>query len=109
MRFFPLFAAVSVFLGTFSPALVRLGGDFSDPASRHGLFYVWFYWLPTRVDWLLMPNSDALTLGLAIAVYVAQYATLLAVVAAVAHTGRILLDFLKPHKHRAGLIQVVSK
>jgi len=104
MRLAPLFAAVSVFLGTFSPAFVSLGGDFSEPASRNGLFYAWFYWMPLRVDQLLMPNGDVLTLGLAIGVYVAQYAMLLALAAAAAHTGRIFVDFLKPHKHRAGLI-----
>jgi hypothetical protein len=109
MRLSPLFVAASVFLGTFSPALISLGGDFSDPTSRHGLFYFWFYWLPVRVDALLMPNGDSLMLGLAMAVYVAQYATLFAVVVAAAEMGRIFLDFLKPLKHRAGLIQVASK
>jgi hypothetical protein len=109
MRVSPIFSAASVFLGIFSPALVPLGRDFSDPVSRHGLFYIWFYWLPVQVDRLLMPDGDALTLGLAMAVYVAQYATLFAAVVAAAHMGRILLDFLKPHKHRAGLVRASTK
>jgi hypothetical protein len=109
MRLSPSFVAASVFLGTFSPALIGLGGDFSDPASRHGLFYIWFYWLPVHVDQLLMPDGDVLTIGLAMAVYTAQYAMLLAVLRAGVNIGRVFVDFLNPHRHRAGLIQSASK
>jgi hypothetical protein len=109
MRLSPFLVAASVFLGTFSLALVSLGGDFSDPASRHGLFYIWFYWLPVHVDRLLMPDGDVLTIGLAVAAYVVQYALLLAFMKVVAHLAQIISDFLKPHKHREGLIQSASK
>jgi hypothetical protein len=108
MRLSPRFVAASVFLGTFSPALVSLGGDFSDPSSRHGFFYIWFYWLPVYADQLLMPDGNVLTIGLAIAVYVVQYAMLLVVLKAAANTAQTFVDFLKPHKHRTGLIQSTS-
>ena len=109
MRLSPSVVAASVFLGTFSPALVSLGGDFSDPTARHGLFYAWFYWLPVHVDQLLMPDGDVLTIGLAMATYIVQYAMLFAVLRVAAKTGRVLMDFMRPHKHRAGLIQPASK
>jgi len=109
MRVSPSFAAASAFLGTFSPALVSVGGDFSDPTSRHGLFYAWFYWLPVHVDQLLMPDSGALTIGLGMAVYMLQYAALFTVMKIVAKSGQVLVDFLRPHKHRAGLIQSAGK
>jgi hypothetical protein len=109
MRLAPSYVAASVFLGTFSPALIGLGGDFSDPASRYGLFYFWFYWLPVHVDRLLLPDGDVLTIGLAVAVYIVQYAVLLAVLKVVANAAQMIMDFLKPHKHREGLIQSVSK
>jgi hypothetical protein len=109
MRLSPRFVTASVFLGTFSPAFISLGGDFSDPASRHGLFYTWFYWLPVHVDQLLMPDGDALTIGLAMAVYIAQYAMLLAVLKVASNSARVFVDFMRPHKHRAGLIQSASK
>jgi hypothetical protein len=109
MRLSPFLVAASVFLGTFSPALVSLGGDFSDPASRHGVFYIWFYWLPVHADRLLMPDSDVLTIGLAIIVYVAQYAMLFGALKVAADVAQIFADFLRPHKHRAGLLQSASK
>jgi hypothetical protein len=109
MRLAPSYVAASVFLGTFSPALVSLGGDFSDPASRHGVFYLWFYWLPVHVDRLLMPDGDVLTIALAIAAYIVQYALLFAALNAGVNVAQVIADFFRPHRHRAGLLQATIK
>jgi hypothetical protein len=59
-----LYCIVAVFLGAASPLIASLGGDFSDPATRHGLFYVWFYLLPTTVDQWLWLEGDSLVVAL---------------------------------------------
>jgi hypothetical protein len=103
MRTSPLLTAAVVFLGVISPVLANLGGDFSEPATRQGLFYLWFYWLPTRVDLLLLPSGGQLTTGLAMTVYAAQYAFLVAAIYCAIGVSRVALHFLKPHRHRTGL------
>jgi hypothetical protein len=83
--------------------LASIGGDYSDPASRHGLFYVWFYWLPIRVDLLFMPDGYVPILGLALMVYVAQYMALLVAISRVINSASALAN-LRPRKLRAPFI-----
>jgi hypothetical protein len=107
MRISPHHVVASIFLAVFSLVLASIGGDYSDPASRHGFFYAWFYWLPTRVDLLFMPGGYELMMGLALAVYVAQYAIVLVAINLTLRGMRIVIDFVRPHKHRGGLVRNV--
>jgi hypothetical protein len=91
--------AASVFLGMISPALAGLGGDFSDPATRHGLFYAWFYVLPVAADLWLWPEGDA-QIALAMVVYVLQYLVLFGVVHGLLELSNLVRDFVGLDGHR---------
>jgi hypothetical protein len=108
MRISPHHVVASIFLAVFSLALASVGGDYSDPASRHGFFYVWFYWLPIRMDLLLRPDGYELMMGLACVVYVFQYAVVLVAINLMSRTVRTVIDFMWPHKHRVGLVRGVK-
>jgi hypothetical protein len=105
MRISPHHVVASIFLAVFSLVLASVGGDYSDPASRHGFFYAWFYWLPIRVDLLFRPNGYELTMGLACAVYVVQYVGVLVAINLTSRVVGTMIDFLRPHKHREGLVR----
>jgi hypothetical protein len=60
-----------------SPLVASFGPDYGDPASRHGLFYGWFYRFPTALDLWVRPAGDGLLILVIVLVYVAQYAALL--------------------------------
>jgi hypothetical protein len=96
---------VAVALGAASPLIANLGGDFSDPGTRHGLFYAWFYLVPTTVDQWFWPEGDALMVALAVFVYTLQYLALFGVVLALWPIASITKDFVSPHRHRAGLMR----
>jgi hypothetical protein len=107
MRLSPHHVVAAIFLAVFSLALASVGGDYSDPASRHVFFYMWFYWLPIRVDLLFRPDGYELMMGLACAVYVFQYALVLGAINLTSRIVRTMIDFMWPHRHRGGLVRRV--
>jgi hypothetical protein len=107
MRISPHHVVASLFLAVFSLALASVGGDYSDPASRHSIFYVWFYWLPIQMDLLFRPSGYELMMGLVFTVYVAQYVFVLVGINLTSRVVRTIIDFMRPHKHRVGLVRGV--
>jgi hypothetical protein len=82
--------------GAASPVIANIGGDFSNPATHHGLFYAWFYLFPTMVDQWLWPDGDALMVTLAMFVFTVQYLTLFGVGAALFRLATIKKGFHQP-------------
>jgi hypothetical protein len=99
MRVATLAIAASIVLGMMSPALAGLGGDYSDPATRDGLFYAWFYVFPVAADLWLWPEGGA-QIALAMTVYGAQYLMLFAAAKGLVVGVRVIHDFLRPYRHR---------
>jgi hypothetical protein len=91
-----LLAAVAIILGVASPYMV----DPTPDTSR--LVFAWFYWLPGVVGYWLWPESETAFMALWMWVCTLQYFAVFMFLAAVAPLVR---DFLKPHKHRGGLIR----
>jgi hypothetical protein len=109
MRISPHHVVASLFLAVVSLVLASVGGDYTDPASRHGFFYAWFYWLPVRIDLLFMPGGYELMMGLVFAVYIAQYGIVLVAINLAARGARTVIDFIRPHRHRVGLARSMKR
>jgi hypothetical protein len=104
-RYAIFLSCVALFLGAASPSISSLGGDFSDPATRHGLFYAWFYLVPTTADQWFWPEGDALVVALAVVVFTLQYLALFGLVLALWRLAIFTKDFFSPYRHRAGLVR----
>ena len=95
-----LFAAVvAVILGIASPYMIVPTPDMSR------FLYAWFYWLPGLADYWLWPESDTTFIALNMAVFTVQYLAVFALTWATVPLARTLRDFMRPHKHRGGLLR----
>lgn len=101
-----LIAMAAFVLACASPFIAHLGGGFADPATHHGIFYVWFMAIPATVDQLVWPESDVGMIMLAVMVYTVQYLALFALLAAPLPAARFLQDFIAGPQHRRdGLVR----
>lgn len=99
MRTIFFVAVVAIILGVASPYLADPTPDMSRA------LYAWFYWLPGLVGSWLWPESDIAFMALSMAVYAVQYFAAFALASATVPLARIVRDFMRPHKHRDGLLQ----
>jgi hypothetical protein len=97
MRIIVLFA-IAVVLGIASWYVVDPSPEMSSLASA------WFFWLAGWVHLWVWPKSALGFTAMTMAVYTVQYMALFALVAALAPVARLVRDFMRPHKHRGGLV-----
>ena len=95
--------ATSVVLGIISPFIAELGGHYADPASDHGVLYVWFYAMPIALAKNIWIEQDIAMLALAMVVYAVQYLLALMALRAALALIQVAFDFSQPHRHRTGL------
>jgi hypothetical protein len=64
----------------------------------------WFFWLAGWVHYWVWPDSATGLMAMTMAVYTVQYLVLFTLLTALAPIGRLVQDFMRPHKHRGGLL-----
>jgi hypothetical protein len=76
-----------------------------DPSPGMSSFTsAWFFWLPGWVHYWIWPESALGLMAMTMAVYTVQYVVLLGLLAGLRPIARLVQDFLRPHKHRNGLV-----
>jgi hypothetical protein len=98
-----LLAATAIALGVASPYLDHLCLD--DQHHRIPFLYDWFHWLPGIISYWLEAESDTAFMALWVAICVLQYLMLFVALWALARFVTLLHHFIRPHRHRAGLIR----
>lgn len=88
----------AVLLGVASWYLVHPSPEMSSFASA------WFFWLAGWVHLWMWPESAIGLMAMTIAVYTVQYLALFALLAALVRSAHLIRNFLRPHKHRGGLV-----
>lgn len=68
------------------------------------LVYLWFYGLAGLVDYWIWPESNFGFMVMSMTVYTVQFILLFALVASIVPAAHLIRDFLRPHKHRTGLL-----
>lgn len=101
MHTFILIATAALGLGFAAPFFALAAGGL----AHHTAFYAWFLAFPMFVDQLVMPDSDAATLAVAIVAYTVQHLVVFALLWAATPLARILQDFIAGPRHRRGLIR----
>jgi hypothetical protein len=97
-----LAAATAIALGIVSPYFSGLAVD--RQLHNVPVVFEWFYWLPTLVDFWLAPESDLAFMTLWRVVLTLQYLAVFAMIWASTHLTIVLQHFVKPHRHRGGLV-----
>jgi hypothetical protein len=94
-------AAVALALA--SLVMVSFGPNYTDPASREGLFYTWFYLVPLIADSWVEPQSGLLILAVSTTAYSLQYLATIAMASFSWKLSTVIIDFVGPPKHRGTL------
>lgn len=97
----------AVTMALVSLVIVDFGPIYTDPASREGLFYTWFYRAPLLADSLFEPQSGAAILAMSIATYTLQYLATIALASFSWKLATVIIDFVGPPKHRGTLARRV--
>jgi hypothetical protein len=102
MRTFILIGTAALGLGFASPFFALAVGGL----AHHTALYAWLLAFPMFVDQLVVPESDAATLAVAIAAYTVQHLLVLALLWLSSPLARILQDFIGgPQLRRSGLVR----